>query len=71
MFKSNLKHIMGELEMSIEDLMDISQVSPDDIHALLNSDDEVKISKVLSISNALGVPTAVLFSWVKKEKDEI
>ena len=71
MFKSNLKHIMGELEMSIEDLMDISQVSPDDIYALLNSDDEVKISKVLSISNALGVPTAVLFSWVKKEKDEI
>ncbi len=62
---------MGELEMSIEDLMDISQVSPDDIYALLNSDDEVKISKVLSISNALGVPTAVLFSWVKKEKDEI
>jgi len=68
MFKSNLKHIMGELEMSIEDLMDISQVSPDDIHALLNSDDEVKISKVLSISNALGVPTAILFSWVRKDE---
>ena len=68
MFKSNLKNIMGELEMSIEDLMDISQVSPDDIHALLNSDDEVKISKVLSISNALGVPSAVLFSWVKKDE---
>lgn len=68
MFKSNLKHIMGELEMSIEDLMDISQVSPDDIYALLNSDDEVKISKVLSISNALGVPTAVLFSWVRKDE---
>ena len=68
MFKSNLKHIMGELEMSIEDLMDISQVSPDDIYALLNSDDEVKISKVLSVSNALGVPSAVLFSWVRKDE---
>ena len=33
-----------------------------------NSDDEVKISKVLSISNALGVPTAVLFSWVRKDE---
>ena len=59
---------MGELGMSIEDLMDISQVSPDDIYELLNSDDEVKISKVLSISNALGVPTAVLFSWVRKDE---
>lgn len=59
---------MGELEMSIEDLMDISQVSPDDIYALLNSDDEVKISKVLSVSNALGVPSAVLFSWVRKDE---
>ena len=68
MFKSNLKHIMGELGMSIEDLMDISQVSPDDIYALLNSDDEVKISKVLSVSNALGVPSAVLFSWVRKDE---
>ena len=68
MFKSNLKHIMGELEMSIEDLMDISQVSPADIYALLNSDDEVKISKVLSVSNALGVPSAVLFSWVRKDE---
>lgn len=68
MFRSNLKHIMGELEMSIEDLMDISQVSPDDIYALLNSDDEVKISKVLSVSNALGVPSAVLFSWVRKDE---
>ena len=68
MFRSNLKHIMGELEMSIEDLMDISQVSPDDIYALLNSDDEVKISKVLSVSNALGIPSAVLFSWVRKDE---
>ena len=59
---------MGELEMSIEDLMDISQVSPDDIYALLNSDDEVKISKVLSVSNALGIPSAVLFSWVRKDE---
>ena len=68
MFRSNLKHIMGELEMSIEDLMDISQVSPDDIYALLNSDDEVKISKVLSVSYALGIPSAVLFSWVRKDE---
>ena len=59
---------MGELEMSIEDLMDISQVSPDDIYALLNSDDEVKISKVLSVSNALGIPSTVLFSWVRKDE---
>ena len=68
MFRSNLKHIMSNLEMSIEDLMDISQVSPDDIYALLNSDDEVKISKVLSVSNALGIPSAVLFSWVRKDE---